>query len=63
MSLWQSYKTLQPRTRMLLGAGVMLYAVLGMRYSDSFGNLLGITPTARDEEELKEKMKVRIVER
>ncbi|KAA8898636.1 hypothetical protein FN846DRAFT_962024 [Sphaerosporella brunnea] len=34
MSLWNYYKSQHPRTRMLLGAGVVVYACAGLYVSD-----------------------------
>ncbi|KAH9829072.1 hypothetical protein Tdes44962_MAKER09186 [Teratosphaeria destructans] len=56
MSLWTSYRNLSPRTRLILGGGVMAYAVFGLFVSDKAEAALGFTPTEQDRQRLKEAM-------
>ena len=64
MSLWQSYRTLAPRTRLLIGGGIMAYAAFGLLASDQAEQLLGWTATEEDRKRLKEEMpKVHIVDK
>ena len=64
MSLWQSYRTLAPRTRLFIGGGIMAYAAFGLLASDQAEQLLGWTATEEDRKRLKEEMpKVLVVDR
>ncbi|CCX09754.1 Similar to hypothetical protein PTRG_11321 [Pyrenophora tritici-repentis Pt-1C-BFP]; acc. no. XP_001941652 [Pyronema omphalodes CBS 100304] len=64
MSLINYYRSLHPRTRMLLGAGVIVYGTLGLYLSDVAEEKLGFTPTAEDKRKLDEIVpKIRTVER
>lgn len=64
MSLWQSYRNLTPRTRLIIGGGVMAYAAFGLLASDQAESLLGWTATDKDRKRLKEDLpKVLVVDR
>ncbi|EON68284.1 hypothetical protein W97_07542 [Coniosporium apollinis CBS 100218] len=64
MSLWQSYRNLTPRTRLLLGLGIMGYASVALMLSDKAEEALGMAPTERDKEELARAMpKIRTVDK
>ncbi|KAA6414620.1 MAG: hypothetical protein FRX48_01370 [Lasallia pustulata] len=64
MSLWQSYRNLQPRTRLLLGLGLMGWAGLGILISDQAEKAFGMVPSEKDREELEKVVpRVRFVER
>lgn len=60
MSLWQSYRNLTPRTRLLIGGGVMAYAAFGLFASDQAEQFLGWTPTDEDRKRLKEEQLPRV---
>ncbi|KAH7030986.1 uncharacterized protein B0I36DRAFT_322950 [Microdochium trichocladiopsis] len=54
MSLFQSFKNLSPRTRLLVGAGLFTWGLVGLQFTDAAGEKLGIAePTERDREELR----------
>jgi hypothetical protein len=58
------YRSLHPRTRMLLGAGVVLYGVAGLAISDLVEKRFGFEPTEEERKRLREVVpKVRTVER
>lgn len=59
MSLWQSYRNLSPKTRIGLGAGLVLWGLAGPYLSDFLGDKMGFKPTESDKEAL-EKLKPRI---
>jgi hypothetical protein len=64
MSLWQSYRNLAPRTRLIIGGGIMAYAAFGLLASDQAEKLLGWTATEEDRRRLKEELpKVHVVDR
>ena len=64
MSLWQSYRNLAPRTRLIIGGGVMAYAAFGLMASDQAEQLLGWTATDEDLQRLKEDLpKVLVIDR
>ncbi|KAF2489264.1 hypothetical protein BU16DRAFT_176640 [Lophium mytilinum] len=64
MSLWQKYRALAPRTRMLIGAGVVAYAGLGIFLSDVAEQKFDMVPTEKDKEELRSVIpKIRLVDR
>jgi hypothetical protein len=42
-----------PKTRVMIGVGVMAYAGAGLYLSDKAEERLGLTPTERDREELR----------
>ncbi|WPG99332.1 Hypothetical protein R9X50_00214600 [Acrodontium crateriforme] len=54
MSIWQSYRNLSVRTRLIIGGGVMAYAAFGMFVSDRAEQALGFTPTEDDKKRLQE---------
>ncbi|KAF2275750.1 uncharacterized protein EI97DRAFT_459205 [Westerdykella ornata] len=56
MAVWQWYKGIAPKTRILIGVGIMGYAVFGMFMSDKVEEKLGLVPTEQDKEELKRVM-------
>lgn len=53
MSLWQSYRNISQRTRLLIGGGIMAYAVFGLFVSDRAEQALGLVPTEEDKQRLK----------
>ncbi|KAK4628864.1 hypothetical protein CLAFUW4_08025 [Fulvia fulva] len=64
MSLWQSYRTIPPRTRIFIGAGIMAYAAAGLFLSDKAEQSFGFTPTEEDKKKLRHAVpKVHMVER
>ncbi len=64
MSLWQSYRSLAPRTRLIIGGGIMAYAAFGLLASDQAEKFLGWTATDEDRKRLKEELpKVHVVDR
>ncbi|KAK5167193.1 uncharacterized protein LTR77_007924 [Saxophila tyrrhenica] len=64
MSLWQSYRALTPKTRMLVGGGVMAWAAFGLLLSDRAEAAFGFTPTEQDKRDLRDSMpKIHLVER
>lgn len=64
MSIWQKYRSLAPRTRVLIGVGIMGYAGLGLLLSDTAEEKFGLVPTEKDKEELDRIIpKIRLVDR
>jgi hypothetical protein len=58
------YKNMAPKSRMLIGAGIMAYAGVGLLLSDKAEEKLGLVPTEKDREELREALpKIVAVER
>lgn len=58
------YKGITPKTRMLIGAGIMAYAGVGLFLSDKAEEKFGLTPTEKDKEELRNALpKITTVER
>lgn len=49
----RSYKSLAPKTRALLGVGLMVNAGLALQFSDQVESLLGLQPTSKDHDEVK----------
>ena len=49
----RSYKSLTPKTRALLGAGLMVNAGLALQFSDQIESYLGLQPTNKEQDELK----------
>ncbi|RMZ73336.1 fatty acid activator Faa4 [Pyrenophora seminiperda CCB06] len=43
-----------PKTRMMIGAGIMAYAVAGLYITDKVEEKFGLTPTEEDEKLLRE---------
>lgn len=59
----RSYRTLTPRTRILIGAGIMAYALAGQFLADKAESTLGYTPSAEDREKLDRVMpKIRVLD-
>nr|POE54498.1 hypothetical protein CFP56_41436 [Quercus suber] len=54
MSLWSSYRALSPRTRMLLGGGIIAWSAVGLFISDRAEEAWGLTPTEQDKQKLRE---------
>ncbi|KAI9821282.1 MAG: hypothetical protein M1827_004018 [Pycnora praestabilis] len=64
MSLWQSYRSLPSRTRLLIGMGVMGWAGFGIIMSNIAEKEFGLEPTQADKEKLDRALpKLRIVEK
>ncbi|KAI6876632.1 hypothetical protein KC338_g237 [Hortaea werneckii] len=64
MSLWTSYRALSTRTRVLIGGGIMTYAVAGMFLSDKAEQFFGFEPTDQDRKRLQESIpKIHAVDR
>ncbi|MCJ1400892.1 hypothetical protein MMC11_004103 [Xylographa trunciseda] len=75
MSLWQSviliypvkqpsYTALTPRTRLLVGLGIITWGGLGLLVTDQAEKKFNMVPTERDREKLEEVMpRITIVER
>ncbi|OAL03498.1 hypothetical protein IQ06DRAFT_344745 [Phaeosphaeriaceae sp. SRC1lsM3a] len=64
MALWQWYRAITPKTRMMIGAGVMAYAGAGMYLSDKAEEKLGLTPTEQDLKDLRDALpKISTVDR
>jgi hypothetical protein len=47
------YKSITPKTRMVIGASIMAYAGFGMFVSDKVEEQLGFVPTEKDKEDLR----------
>ncbi|RYO27097.1 hypothetical protein AA0113_g308 [Alternaria arborescens] len=54
MSVWQWFKGIPPKTRMIIGVGVMAYAGAGLYISDRAEEKFGLVPTDKDREELRD---------
>ncbi|KAI4623343.1 hypothetical protein J4E83_004736 [Alternaria metachromatica] len=61
MAVWQYVRTLNtwfknipPKTRMIIGVGVMAYAGAGLYISDKAEEKFGLTPTDQDREQLRD---------
>ncbi|KAF2201059.1 hypothetical protein GQ43DRAFT_472109 [Delitschia confertaspora ATCC 74209] len=52
MSLWQKYRGISPKTRILIGCGIMAYAGVALVLSDKAEEKFGLVPTEKDKEEL-----------
>lgn len=50
------YKNIAPKTRMIVGVGIMAYAGLGLFLSDRVEEKFGFTPTEQDKEDLQRAM-------
>jgi hypothetical protein len=58
------YRAITPKTRVLIGVGVMTYAGMGLFLSDKAEEKFGLTPTEKDMEELRGALpKITTVER
>jgi hypothetical protein len=58
------YRNLSPSTRMLIGAGVMGYAFIGMTLSDQAEKVFGYVPSEEDKQKLEKSMpKIHSVDR
>ncbi|EUC36548.1 hypothetical protein COCVIDRAFT_30549 [Bipolaris victoriae FI3] len=64
MAVWQWFKSIPPKTRMIIGVGVMAYAGVGLYISDVAEEKLGYVPTEKDKEHLKDALpKISAVEK
>lgn len=60
----RSYRALAPRTRVLIGLGIMAYAGAGLLASDKAEQAFGYTPSEEDKARLREAVpRVHMVER
>lgn len=60
----RKYRSLAPRTRVLIGVGIMGYAGLGLLLSDTAEEKFGLVPTEKDKEELDRIIpKIKLVDR
>ncbi|KAK3390485.1 hypothetical protein B0H63DRAFT_116781 [Podospora didyma] len=48
MSIWQVYRGLSPKARIGVGAGLLLWGVVGLRLSDTAEEKLGYKATEDD---------------
>ena len=48
MSLWKSYTSLSPNTRLLFGVGVLAWGSAGLFFSDSIESALGMRASEKD---------------
>ncbi|KAM3419995.1 hypothetical protein BST61_g3307 [Cercospora zeina] len=56
MTLWQSYRNLTPRTRLILGGAIMAWGTFGLFVSDKAEQAFGLVPTEQDKEKLQDSM-------
>ncbi|KAI9678492.1 MAG: hypothetical protein M1829_002090 [Trizodia sp. TS-e1964] len=64
MSLWRSFQSLQPKTRALIGLGVMGYGVVGLLATDQAEKVFGMAPSEEDRQRLNSMLpKILVVER
>ncbi|CBX90681.1 hypothetical protein IAQ61_002170 [Plenodomus lingam] len=64
MAVWQWYKNLAPKTRIMVGVGIMAYAGAGLYFADTIEEKLGLKPTEEEKEELRNALpKISVVER
>lgn len=62
--LWQSYRNLAPKTRLLVGGGIIVWGALGLFISDRAEQAFGLVPTEQDKENLQHAMpKIHFVEK
>lgn len=60
----RSYRNLSPKTRLLIGGGIMAYAAFGLFLSDKAEQTFGMVPTEKDREKLRDAMpKIRTVDK
>ncbi|KAF1832564.1 hypothetical protein BDW02DRAFT_599864 [Decorospora gaudefroyi] len=53
MAIWEWFKGIPPRTRIIVGVGIMAYASAGLYLSDKAEEHLRRTATEKEEEELR----------
>lgn len=53
LMLYRWYKGLAPKTRMIMGVGIMAYAGFGLLMTDEIEQRFGMTPTEQDYEEVR----------
>ncbi|KAK3688127.1 hypothetical protein B0T22DRAFT_479400 [Podospora appendiculata] len=64
MSLLQSYRGLSFKTRLGVGAGLILWGVIGLKLADTAEDKLGYTPTEADKAALDRMTpKVQVIDR
>ena len=64
MTFSRWFKAITPKTRIAIGLGIMAYATAGLYLSDKAEEKLGLTPTEKDKEELRNALpKITTVER
>ncbi|KAK4554560.1 hypothetical protein LTR86_008415 [Recurvomyces mirabilis] len=54
MPLWQSWRGLSTRTRVMIGGGIMAYAAFGIFVSDKAEEAFGFVPSEQDKQKLNE---------
>jgi hypothetical protein len=64
MPIWQFYKSLSTKTRLIIGSGVILYAGVGLLLTDVAEEKFDLVPSEEEKRRLKELVpKVRVVDR
>ena len=64
MSLWKSYTSLAPNTRLLVGLGVLTWGLGGLFFSDSIETGLGMKASEKETKEVEDWIpKVSAIER
>lgn len=58
MSLWQSYRNLSPRTRLIFAGGILAWGSIGLLLTDRAERSLGLVPTEEDKKKLRESMPI-----
>jgi len=53
-NIYRWFKNIPPKTRMIIGVGVMAYAGAGLYISDKAEEKFGLTPTEKDREQLQD---------
>lgn len=52
MSLWRSYTSLTPNTRLFFGLGVLAWGAAGLFFSDGIESALGMKPSEKETKEM-----------
>ncbi|KAK3318362.1 hypothetical protein B0H66DRAFT_602953 [Apodospora peruviana] len=60
MTLWKSYQALSSNYKLVFGAGMVVWGVVGLTMTDTIEEKLGLTPS---EEDLKRLPKIQVIDR
>jgi hypothetical protein len=64
MSLWRAYQNLSTRTKLGVGASLVLWGLAGPYITDMIGDRMGLKPTESDREALEKlKPKIQVIDR